>query len=818
MSNRRRSGGVSLLLATTLFVLGCSSSPAASGTVDASGVDIGLDIPTCGPGQSYCPGAGGAVGICASTLLDPHNCGICGHVCNAGQLCVSGMCQLTCAPGQIACAVQTASGDGGVIPTTDLGSELGGTPTSEQCVMLATDNANCGACGHSCAPGQFCSNGLCAIECGASERTCTPSTGLPYCADVTRDPANCGACGHLCPAGEMCISGACVTSCPLGQTVCPGVASADGGMTAGYCASLQADLNNCGTCGHVCPSGQACSMGTCAVSCAAGLTICTGLCTNVQTDLANCGTCGHACPSGQVCEMGSCAVSCAVGLSLCSGLCTSVQSDRANCGACGHACPSGNVCTSGMCVISCPAAETLCGGLCRDLTTDQANCGTCGHACGSGQVCAMSVCVVSCVAGETNCGGSCHDLTSDVTDCGTCGTVCPSGARCIASACVTPHHASYVFVPGPASAFVYSPTANALRLSLDVGAPTPTILPGMTFTGAGVQVATITGTGLLRIDGDQPFQAWVNDGNGGDKINAAGALDGTYLNTELYTWAAGNLSVYTLAVAPSAVTVEQIPPTGVPVLVDTWTAPTANGYHAFVTPTSAVYRVTSVGSPVTAFGQVLSETYNHFAYVPADNGTLSGTSFRYAEPAGAPGVRHMIVQALEASADVAFTVGGTVNPTVTVTPSVATRMVFPADTLVTATSSTSAIAWIEADPGSACDGTLLDADLVPSIRGLTFDTDWVFRTSLVNGTCYSDRRSDIDVIGFTDGTVVQRFDALTATTPVSTVTVNRGQRVRLITDAASDLYVRVATSHSALVEHSHAPYQFAIRAPSITTY
>jgi Na+-translocating ferredoxin:NAD+ oxidoreductase RnfC subunit len=59
----------------------------------------------------------------------------------------------------------------------------------------------------------------------------------------------------------------------------------------------QTDNNNCGTCGNVCPAGQICSNGTCALSCQSGLFNCSGVCVNRQTDRFNCGTCGNVCPA-----------------------------------------------------------------------------------------------------------------------------------------------------------------------------------------------------------------------------------------------------------------------------------------------------------------------------------------------------------------------------------------------------------------------------------------------------------------------------------------------------------------------------------------
>jgi hypothetical protein len=56
------------------------------------------------------------------------------------------------------------------------------------CARLATDPANCGACGHACAEGQVCTAGAC--EFGTAQ--------------------NCGALGRTCGTGERCVSGDCV--------------------------------------------------------------------------------------------------------------------------------------------------------------------------------------------------------------------------------------------------------------------------------------------------------------------------------------------------------------------------------------------------------------------------------------------------------------------------------------------------------------------------------------------------------------------------------------------------------------------------------
>src|SRR5436853_467073 len=104
--------------------------------------------------------------------------------------------------------------------------------------------------------------------------------------------------------------------------------------------------------------------------CRAPRAVCGGRCVPTDTDPANCGTCGRVCPTGQLCDDGTCAVRCSGGLSECTGACHDLQSDPANCGSCGHGCSAGQVCSMGACTLTCAPGTTACGASCRDLQTD----------------------------------------------------------------------------------------------------------------------------------------------------------------------------------------------------------------------------------------------------------------------------------------------------------------------------------------------------------------------------------------------------------------------------------------------------------------
>ncbi len=97
---------------------------------------------------------------------------------------------------------------------------------------------------------------------------------------------------------------------------------------------------------------------TFASSCSAGQNLCGAQCVSVLSDVNNCGSCGHLCPTNSTCTKGWC-VCTAPGFTYCNGACVSLSSDPSNCGRCGYACPSvangSALCSGGCCTASCPS-------------------------------------------------------------------------------------------------------------------------------------------------------------------------------------------------------------------------------------------------------------------------------------------------------------------------------------------------------------------------------------------------------------------------------------------------------------------------------
>jgi hypothetical protein len=192
-------------------------------------------------------------------------------------------------------AMPTEGGDGP--PTCPTGKE----PCGRACVDLASDSANCGACGNACMTDHFCHGATC-VTCADGNRT--SCSGV--CADLSSDPANCGACAKACANGQVCSSGGCVETCTAAKNAC-----------GASCVDLTSDPQNCGECGHSCAAGQSCSAGACRCSNASQVA-CGSTCISPDTDAVHCGATpgcgagqgfpGTACAKSGYCQMGACQI------------------------------------------------------------------------------------------------------------------------------------------------------------------------------------------------------------------------------------------------------------------------------------------------------------------------------------------------------------------------------------------------------------------------------------------------------------------------------------------------------------------------------
>ncbi len=319
-------------------------------------------------------------------------------------------------------------------PKDDAGPEAGLTCTAPEiacngvCLDPTSDEANCGACGTTCAAGETCSAGDCqtTVTCTSPETACNNT-----CVNPTIDEANCGTCGTTCSANQSCIAGSCVTTvaCTSPEVNCNNV-----------CKNTQTDEQNCGTCGNTCSNTQTCVAGSCqtTVTCTSPEMDCNNVCRNTQTDEMNCGTCGNTCSSTQTCVSGTCqtTVSCTSPEMDCNNVCVNPTNDEANCGTCGTTCGSNQECLNSVCVPVCTSPEQLCGNACFDTTNDEQHCGNCTTVCAADETCTNSVCVDTCTAPEQFCNNACINTTADDANCGACGALCPANTFCQNSVCL----------------------------------------------------------------------------------------------------------------------------------------------------------------------------------------------------------------------------------------------------------------------------------------------------------------------------------------------------------------------------------------------
>ena len=155
-----------------------------------------------------------SVGFCdADVLSDVANCGACQHACPAGPFsqatCTAGACGLACDDGHADCNQDPADG----------------------CeVTLASDPAHCGTCSQTCAAGAFsyatCTAGACGLACDGGRADCNQDSSDGCEVGFTNDPANCGTCGHGCATGQTCTNGVCSQppatcgECTIGAETC----------------------------------------------------------------------------------------------------------------------------------------------------------------------------------------------------------------------------------------------------------------------------------------------------------------------------------------------------------------------------------------------------------------------------------------------------------------------------------------------------------------------------------------------------------------------------------------------------------------------
>lgn len=278
------------------------------------------------------------------------------------------------------------------------------------------------------------------------------------CVDVASDVANCGACGRVCAlprAIARCVAGQCaIALCETGFGDCNGRAE-DG------CDTFLGSSSHCGRCGVACDTARPfCdeALGQCVTGCPPGLARCAARCVDTRSDVEHCGGCQQRCQFANgiaSCVGGRCALaSCNAGFADCDGNasngCETPLSTASNCARCGDACTGGTpVCdvVRRACDSGCPASTLRCGALCVDIASDVMHCGGCDRRCAfanASALCTGGRCVMGpCAQGFFDCDGlssnGCEvDGRSSLVHCGRCDARCaPSNASpvCVGGQC-----------------------------------------------------------------------------------------------------------------------------------------------------------------------------------------------------------------------------------------------------------------------------------------------------------------------------------------------------------------------------------------------
>lgn len=277
----------------------CESGFSAVGLSCVSTMDVPQDL-----GQDAQPDPGICTPQCLGKECGPNGCGgLCG-TCPAGEGCdPNGKC---CKP---SCAGRSCGELDPVCKMPCTACEQGSC-CEGKCVLLGTDEANCGKCKATCDQTQACVSGECLVcaakcegkqcgpdGCGGSCGTCGAGTVclggkceecIPNCMNKTCGDDGCGGSCGKCPGNQKCVDGQCVGCTPS----CVGK----------NCGEDDGCGNKCSGTAEApapCPGGGTCQAGTCVGGCVPD-------CSGKECGYDGCGGYCGQCPYPQNCEAGKC--------------------------------------------------------------------------------------------------------------------------------------------------------------------------------------------------------------------------------------------------------------------------------------------------------------------------------------------------------------------------------------------------------------------------------------------------------------------------------------------------------------------------------
>jgi hypothetical protein len=287
---------------------------------------------TCTPNTAQCSGnsvqrcdSTGHLGTPGPCVSQACVAGACQGVCvPGGTRCEDGGTESCALDGSwsalAACGTHQACTGGGTTPATCACETTACTGSGTVCAD-GTDLASCMQDGQGCwfpSTPSACTNGACFGSPGSAS-CCTNqcTTSATKCGGAGLQ--TCQAQGNGCTAynaGTACgTHQACTGTAPSAQCTCtadPTCTSASNVCTGTTLTTCAVDGQGCfyATGSASCGANAQCTMSnTCA--CDSGFTACGSACVNTMTDLNNCGSCGHVCPtvsapSSMACVSGTC--------------------------------------------------------------------------------------------------------------------------------------------------------------------------------------------------------------------------------------------------------------------------------------------------------------------------------------------------------------------------------------------------------------------------------------------------------------------------------------------------------------------------------
>ncbi len=365
---------------------------------------------------------------------------------------------------------------------------------------------------------------------------------------------------------------------------------------------------------------------------------------------------------------------------------------------------------------------------------------------------------------------------------------------------------SQVVMPGNGRIYLYSATANEVTLERSTGSDF-TEIDGSPFPiAADTRIVLPLSAGYYRLTGRAPFVYFISDDStNGDAITGGVGVDGRERADTLLVWAGEYVVVLAGEGAPGRVSLQRYTGGGFEE-IGGWESPGPRSVHTFSVPTFDLYKVTAEEDAILAIGSSLRNAQNNFTYLPSANGTDVGLRYTYLHPEIIGKSTLYFENLYTGRTTVGVFKGETELENVTLDPGEVHGVPLQSGTLYRLEANWQLLVWVESDPNNgSCDGTILDADFVPGTRGTELDTTFQFVSTVTSGTCYPDRRSDIDLFGYADGTEVTIVKNGVSTEK----TLMRGERFRVQTDMPPATRFEIEASKEISVQMTHQRIEFA---------